>query len=205
MPTSPLSHGTTLLNFTIYSDGNSISDILEIDSIIIDLGKDFQESAVITMLIRNSGARDFEAVPEFSLDRQIDIALGYHQKETKVFSGKVTENKIVTAPGSQPRMQITCKRNQDSGAIPKSFSPHTELSLTYGEDIIESELFIDNSLPKRIQGQLKFQGSAKARVGDTVVLNSFKKVFPKHKPNEVVINHVLHEVQAGNWLTTITV
>lgn len=207
MVESPLLRNSEIVTFTIKSNGKQIGDHFSVSSIAIHLEKNIPDEAILTLPYTNQkGEFKFEDSREFSLDKEIEISLGYGFKNSKLFTGRVTQKKIINKNGACLCLQITCKHvNNKKESVPKNLKQETLLELTYGYDIMEVELFTNSIERNIINGYLKFQGSARARVGDSIDLRGFEKVFLNKNKNVISISQVSHKVENGDWITTVTV
>lgn len=203
---SPLLPNSDLISFTIKSNGSDILDSNGVISIVINLEKNIADEAIITLFdVNQMGAFQIADYSEFSLDKEIEIRLGYDNENNKLFKGRVTQKKIIINSDSDPYLQVTCKHVNDKREVVPDTKGETLLELTYGHDILEVELYTNSEERNLVSGYLKFPGSEKARVGDSIKLRGFEKVFPNNKNNVVFISRVSHKVEEGNWITTVTV
>jgi len=200
---SPSQHITT---YTIKSNGSVVQDTVLINSIVITTEIDLESEAIIVIGDINQDQKlQITDYSEFSLDAHIEIEVGYDHDHSVLFKGKVTQKKVILNSQSGSFLKITCKYFHDKGdVIPEDTKEKTPLELTYGHNILESELYTNSPDSLHINGSLKFQGSSKAHVTDYIKLKGFEDVFPKSK-SDLYISQVSHVVEDGNWITTVTV
>jgi phage protein D len=207
MPTSPFTEQSDLVSFEIFSNGKPINDTIQVLSIEVQLKSNGIDKSIITILDGNVFKGTFDVLDSntFEIGANIEVKLGYHARNDSVFKGIVTEQKIIINEEYGSALQVCCMHHDDQrnalqaqiSDIPKI----AELKVTFGEDILESELNINIEDPANIHGSISFQGSAKAMVNDTIEINGFGSRFS----NKSLISEVVHHLKQGNWQTTIKV
>ncbi len=204
MSKSPQKPILGFVSFQIMSNGINIGDNIEVILIDINLEKNNADEAIINICAGNPKF-NFSESKDFAFGNEIVIKLGYNSKNEKIFTGKITQKKIIVNKVSSPYIQIICKQKNKEGNLNlKDSKPKEQLNLTYGNDILETELETNILDAKIINGYIKFQGSALARVNDTIKLNGFGNLFSENIENSVCISSVRHNVAEGNWITTVT-
>jgi hypothetical protein len=211
MAESPLRMDNDIISLEILSNGILIDGFVPINSITINLELNAVDEAIIAIaydnqLINKQSNIQLIDSEVFSLDREIEIRVGYKDSIEKLFKGKVTQNKVIAKEGLNPFVQIACKNTHPGGkAISKYTAKETLLKLTLGQDVYETELEINSADNKSINGYIKFQGSSKARVNDTIELDGFGILFNGIKEKIVSVSAVSHKIENGEWITTVFV
>lgn len=110
MASSPIISGNNLVSFTITSEGAAIPESYGIMSASITQEIDSIAQAQITVRDGNPSKQMFEIADAttFKIGNTIEIALGYANDTTTIFSGEVTKQSIKIDEGGTT-FQVTCK------------------------------------------------------------------------------------------------
>jgi hypothetical protein len=193
-----------LVSFEIKSNGVPINQNNEVVSIHIKLQENALDEAIIIMQ-HNDSEFNLAASIEFSLERELEISLGYGSINETLFIGSIKQKRF-TFKHSDIFTQLTCKRiNDETEKITKDIMRKEPLVLTYGINIFEMELDTNSMDPKLLNGYVKIQGTAEARVSDTIEIKDIGHPFPDNLKNSAYVTTVLHDLEGGNWTTTVNI
>lgn len=207
MAKSPLTENTDLISFNVLSNGLNIPETTEITAIEIEQEMNAYDQAFITL---NDGLIAGEAFniansKTFELGNQIEIKLGYHNKNTTVFKGSIKRQLLDDKGNGSPQLNIICNSSDDridnTRHAEVDLSKTPILKLTYGVDVLGFELLLHKDDPMQIEGVVSFQGSTNANINDTLILRGFSDKFN----TTYVISKVIQHVSDGDWITTVSI
>lgn len=137
----------------------------------------------------------------FDLQAEMDASTQYEKTAVKSFSWDVTEQKLAEAGPRQVKLNEPGDVSSDTLAKVfkvKKFAQQTGAMIEKAalEDWSTAEL-VKSKLSK-IRGFARFQGSALAKIGETIELGGLGTRFN----GTAYISGVHHHIEAGNWVTT---
>lgn len=206
MPISPIQNSSDIVSFTIYSEGRSITDTIEVTSIYISQKAGTADEAIIS--IRDGSSENnflFEVTDSktFKIGSHIKIKLGYNSINKTIFEGTVSEQNISISKG-ESFLKIKCHNANNIREQLFDFTQDPVLKVSYGEDIIDANLSIteqnDTNL-SIINGNLTFQGTELAKLNDTIYINNLGQRFSVN--SIAYISGVRHNMKDGNWITKV--
>lgn len=200
MASSPIAD-TGLISFNILSNGANINSTIEVISIEVTVQANAVDEAIITVSEAN-GNFEVTRSKTFRLDTNIEIKLGYDDKNQCAFKGVVAQQRIIMKDGLTS-LRVICKNivHGVEEIRPQLVDRYKEpvLELTFGDDIMEAELDIPKTESETITGYIRCQGSTKANVNEMISIYGTGKKYS----DRARIDGVLHKVEQGNWLTTL--
>ncbi len=130
MPTSPLIEEADLITFSILSGGTEIPSAYEVLSIKLEQHLNRISEAEIVLLDGNPASQTFEIAESstFVPGTEVEIKLGYHQKNESVFKGIVVKQKIRADGISGTTLLITCKDKALKMAINRNNAIFTDVT-----------------------------------------------------------------------------
>lgn len=165
------------------------------------------EEAEIVISDGNKAIENFEASDSefFMLGCEIEIKLGYHNKNQSVFKGLVSQQRIIVDGIKGNRFVVDCKSNLEIISIGLDSMGDPELEVQYGYDILELDLSIfkkeDSRYLSKLKGFMMFQGSPKAKVNSLIRLKGLSNKFNGDHP----ITGIEHVLEEGKWITKVLI
>lgn len=167
------------------------------------------------LVIVNDGRVSVKA-PQTDTAASLKVTYGEDLMEFHADIDASTQLSSVTSVAWNPRTQSVV---QSDAARPESLNPQGNLSSAQLAAVVgPREFTIRTSAPKekdvlatwakaqqikaglaRIRGRMKFQGNAKARVGELIELARVGNRFN----GKVLVTAVLHDISDGNWITEV--
>lgn len=232
MPVSPIQNSSDIVSFTIYSEGRSIPETIEVTSIYISQKAGTADEAIISIrdgLLENLTKflypkTIFEITDSktFEIGSNIEIKLGYGSKNNRVFRGVVSKQNIIINNDTFSQfngslLQVTCKQiNRDIKQIPEqklNFSKDSVLELEYSHDVIEANVYIDEINSGDIDAEYNEDNYAPIKGHVTFQGSELAKVGDKidlksfgHRfgfYGKAIISGVNHKIKEGNWITKV--
>lgn len=129
MPISPLTEETNLISFSILSNGTEIPGTYQVLSIKLEQHLNRIAEAEIVLLDGNPASQTFEIAESntFVPGAEIEIRLGYNNKNESVFKGIVVKQKISADTVSGSNITITCKDKALKMAINRNSAIFTDM------------------------------------------------------------------------------
>ncbi|MDO5968963.1 type VI secretion system tip protein VgrG [Flavivirga aquimarina] len=140
MAESPIIKGNNIISFTITSNGSEVPDTYGVMSISISQEVNVIASAQISIRDGNPSDQLFKITDSdtFEPGSEIEISLGYNNKDTKIFSGVVIKQSI-KIDDSGTSLQVACK-----DTILKATKSKSKVVLTKAIDSKAIEQIADN-------------------------------------------------------------
>lgn len=167
---------------------NSISSLEKANKAIIDIALD----------LSNPKHPLEDPMQILTTDKSIKILIGYECRNNKVFEGFITSQNIkADINGSLLTIECQSKKNEIIDQIQHNKS---ELSLTYGVDILSFNGKYDGNPPRLFKGEVSIQGNAETKIGNPILIEGLKSSSPVAP---IFATSVSHSVQNGNWISSI--
>lgn len=193
----------TLISYSIWVNGNAISDSYQLSGLHIEQAIGRVASAKLTFLDGSPSEQTFPVSDSssFGLGNTVSIALGYDGNNEAVFEGVVVSQTLRADAARSPVLEVLCKAAGMKLTVAREPASPV-LRLTYGNDILTFSAQLDAvNEQARITGQLRFQGSAKLQPGNYLTLAGVGARFV----GDHFVSAVLHEVGDGNWITETSI
>jgi hypothetical protein len=183
----------TLLSLNILSDGQSLSDTIQIVSVSVESAADTLSSAQIVVRDGDisSGIWPIADGLTFSPGTAITIQTGYSGDAQTIFDGVVVKLGIGIDEQNSSRLIIDC---EDKTSPPPGPADPPALTLTWGANMMAFQA--DSGVDGVVRGRVKFQG-ADVTVGNRIILAGVGVRFNGPAP----VSGMRHEIANGNWLT----
>lgn len=189
------------VSFRVELGGSVLPDTLEIAALRVEHAGSGSSSARITLLSGVAEVANLTASPLLAPGQAVRILAGYNDDNREIFSGLLSCLGVSSAPGDAgSAVALECTQPKPA---PADRSTGPALTLTAGVDLIGFRLETApvDSAPSGRRGQLRFAGSSAVSVGRTVEIAGLGSRFDGVTP----VRSVLHEIHAGEWITTIEV
>lgn len=208
MDISQNNNWSSLVSFTIYSNGVKINDNIRVSGIRVN----HEVNKVGTALITLSSSKDNENLfglehADFAEGNSIRIECGYDKSNAVVFQGLVDTQELVMASGDQLRLKVSCITS-DKNAYDANTGASSQpvLKVTYPDNVIafNAKLNTDQATIVKwgtLLGEVSFRGNALATPDTTIAIDGFSK-----RVNGLsYVSSVEHIIENGNWITTVSV
>lgn len=201
MADSPLKNITEEPRLQVYCSGTAIPSTINVLSVVITESLDEGSTATFVIPDGDSVSGDFPISDTELLNpgKVISVEAGYGNAAVMVFEGVIDRHGI-SISDSGSFLKLECKGE----GSPRNLG-HTGkavLSLTYGLDILEFNADSGEGIRaagSRIEGSVRFPGSALARPGSWIELHSVGKRFY----GNVFVTQVTHLIKNGEWATEV--
>ena len=191
-----------ILSFTIEIDGKTLSDTIAVTSISCSGSQEQHATAEVEIPLSDDPKKslDSEIINELALGKMLVVYAGYANQHDVIFSGQI-KSQTLQVDQATPLALIVNSQSIEKLSENSSTTPEIVLSLTYGENIYSFERVRNADATQLNTGKITFQGSSLAEPNKSVSINN----LPFEFAGTAIIHSVLHEINNGNWITTIDV
>lgn len=196
MAASPLDNSEGPLGVTVVINGAPIADSIAVTSVHVT--QDLQHPARAQLQCENGDIAlgEFPLMDDAAFGAPSDIKLtGFYGDgaEQPLFTGRATDKKM-TVDQNGCHVSLICEGPTSDRTFDPALPP--SLTLTLGVDVIRLELTQDAT--GQITGTCDYQGTSRAKPGDTVEISSAGKT----SDGIYCVASVSQTITAGTWITT---
>lgn len=177
---------TDIVSFDILLNGKAISS--STNAVLMEIEQTPSKCSARVEVQIDSKAQPIPMNKEFDMGADIEIKLGYDNKTSTAFKGKVTDKRVSVSQGVGAMNVFICE-----GDAPKKGSGSVSIS---SDDTFTMD--IGCNAKDIIGGSLETQGASEYVPGTSVELNNIIEGFPNAS-----IYSITHKVSQGNWLTQL--
>lgn len=177
---------TDIVSFDILINGTTVKETTEIVSIEVEQNN--TKNIARVELLADASTSPIPINSGFKLGDDLEIKLGYDNKNATVFKGKITDKGVRLSQGVGAKNIFICEDDAPKhGSGKYSINANNVFNIDLGCNVKDN-----------VEGGIEIQGTSGIKPGTSVALNNIIEDFPSSPAHTVT-----HEVSEGNWFTSI--